>query len=375
MAVRGLEPPRHGARAAVLNILFLVEGAEIGGGEADVLRLAAGLSERGHRAVVGAPGRALLDEARARGYTALCMPRSANLPGAVRAVARACREHAIDLVSAYGMRMTLAAGLARRLRLARAPLVTTIRDLSERASGLRARLVLQRLPDEAIFASRFERDRIAERWGGAAGQVIHPWVDVPRPGSIEPIDLESKHGVPRDARVIGYLGALSPEKAVGDVIAALVRLPEDVYLCIVGEGSEEGALRAEARRRGVERRVVFAGASSEVERYMIGLSALVLPSRQEALPVSLLEAAALAIPVIAADVGGVREIVDPRETGLLYPTGDVDGLVRAIRGILDDPSRAATLGCAARERVARVFAAQRFVDETEALFARVARAD
>jgi glycosyltransferase involved in cell wall biosynthesis len=108
---------------------------------------------------------------------------------------------------------------------------------------------------------------------------------------------------------------------------------------------------------------------------MISLSALVLPSRREALPVTLLEAAALAIPVIAADVGGVREVVDPRETGLLYPTGDVDGLVRAIRGILDDPSRAATLGCAARERVARVFAAQRFVDETEALFARVARAD
>ena len=304
----------------------------------------------------------------------MSVPRGVRVLAGMRAISRAADEHAIDVVNAHSLRMTALAGGARRLRMLRSGLVATIHDLPERSAGRGARFVLQRLPDEVIFASRFERDRLAERWGRALGQVIHPGVDLPRPGAIEPIDLESKHGLLRDARVIGYVGALSPEKAVGDAVAALVRLPEDVCLCIVGEGTEEGALRAEARRRGVERRVVFVGASHEVERYMISFSALVLPSRQEALPVTLLEAAALAIPVIAADVGGVREIVDPRETGLLYPTGDVDGLVRAIRGILEDPSRAATLGCASRERVARVFGVSRFADETEALFARVAHA-
>jgi glycosyltransferase involved in cell wall biosynthesis len=173
--------------------------------------------------------------------------------------------------------------------------------------------------------------------------------------------------------VLGYVGRLSPEKAVGDAIAALPRLPEDVVLCIVGEGPEEGALRAETRRRNLERRVVFAGYSREVGRYMASFVGLVLPSRREALPVVLREAAAIGLPVVAADVGGVREIVVPRETGLLYPTGDVDGLVRAIRSLLDDPSRAATMGCAARERVARLFDPKQWVDETEALFARVAR--
>jgi len=345
----------------------------VGRGETDVLRLAEELRARGHGAVIGASGAAFLRGARAHGHQTISVPRGVRLLAGVRAIARAVRDHEIDVMNAQSLRMTALAGAARGMRLARAGLVTSVSDLADRAAGRGARLVLQRFPDEVIFASRFERDRLAESWGHAIGQVIHPGVDVPRPGAIEPIDLESKHGVPRDARVIGYVGALSPQKAVGDAVAALVRLPDDVCLCIVGEGAEEGALRAEARRRGVERRVVFAGGSQEVQRYMISFTALVLPSRREVLPFTLLEAAALAIPVIAADVGGVREIVDPRETGLLYPTGDVDGLVRAIRGILDDPSRAATLGCASRERVAGAFGARRFVDETEALFARVAQ--
>jgi glycosyltransferase involved in cell wall biosynthesis len=302
----------------------------------------------------------------------LCRPGGlARLPAGMRAVARACREHAIELVNAWGARMTLVAGLARRFGRIRAPLVATLPAGVDVTRQRGARFALQRLADERVFASRFERDRVSERWGVTTGQVIHPGVEVPRAGTVEPIDLESKHGLPAEARVIGYVGELGPDKAVGDAIASLVRLPEDVFLCVVGQGPEEGALRAEARRRGVERRVVFAGASDESARYLASFAALVLPSHDEGLPTVLFRASALAVPVIAADVGAVREIVDPRTTGLLHPSGDVDGLVRAIRGILDDPSRAAALGCAARERVVREFGMRRFVDETEALFAQL----
>jgi glycosyltransferase involved in cell wall biosynthesis len=325
--------------------------------------------------VIGAFHAAMVDEARSRGYTAVRIPRGINLPGGMRAIARVCREHAIDLVNAHSLRMTFVAGMARKLRLMQTPLVTTIHNVADRKNDQRARKILERFPDEVIFISRYERERLAELWGHAVGQVIYSGVELPRPGATDAIDLEAKHAVPRDARVIGFVGRLSPEKAVGDAITALVRLPDDVWLCVVGDGADVGALRAEARRRGVERRVVFAGYSREVDRYMVSFSALVLPSRREALPVTLREAGALSIPVIAADVGGVREVVVPRETGLLYPTGDVDALVRAIRSMLEDPSRAAAMGCAARQRVAQIFGVKRWVDETEALFAQTARTD
>jgi len=323
--------------------------------------------------VIGAFGEPFLREAAAHGHPTLRVPRGIRLLAGMRAIARGVREHAIDVVNAQSLRMTALAGAARRLRLMRAGLVATIHNVADRGNDRLAKPILRHLPDELVFVSRFERSRLAEIWGGEHGEVIYSGVELPAPGSLEPLDLTTLHGVPPDARVIGFVGRLSPEKAVGDAIAALPRLPDDVVLCIVGEGPEEGALRAEARRRNLEKRVVFAGYSREVGRYMASFVGLVLTSRREALPVVLREAAAIGLPVVAADVGGVREIVVPRETGLLYPSGDVDGLVRAIRSLLDDPSRAATMGCAARERVARLFDPKQWVDETEALFARVAR--
>jgi len=324
--------------------------------------------------VIGASGEVFLREARAHGHPTVPVPGGMRVWGGMRAIGRAVRDHAIDVVNAQSLRMTGLAGAARKLRLHRAPLVATIHNVADRANDRFARPILSRLPDALVFVSRFEQARLAEAWGGPElGEVIYSGVELPPPGSLEPLDLATLHGVPRDARVIGFVGRLAPEKAVGDAIAALPRLPEDVVLCIVGEGPEEGALRAETRRRNLEKRVVFAGHSREVARYMASFVGLVLPSRRESLPVTLREAAAIGLPVVAADVGGVREIVVPRETGLLYPSGDVDGLVRAIRSLLDDPSRAATMGVTARERVARQFDPKHWADETEALFARVTR--
>jgi glycosyltransferase involved in cell wall biosynthesis len=263
--------------------------------------------------------------------------------------------------------MTALTSAARALGLARPALVTTIHNVADRRNDRRAFPILRRA-DEVIFASRYEQERLTAVWGAELGRVIYSGVELPKPGSVEPLDLARAHDIPPDARVIGYVGRLSAEKAVGDAITALERLPDDVVLCVVGAGPEEGALRAHARRRGLERRVVFAGFSQEVPRYLASFSAVVLTSLRESLPVALREAGALAVPVVASDVGGVREIVAPMRTGLLYPPGDVDGLVRALRVLLDDPSRAAALGCAAREHIAQTFAVKRWVDQTEALF-------
>ena len=322
--------------------------------------------------MIGAFGEPFLREAAAHGHPTAAVPRGARFLAGMRAIGRAAKAHQVTLVNAHSIRMTGLAGCARRLGLLRAGLVATIHNVADRRNDRWAQPILSRFPDELVFISQFERARLAEIWGRELGVVIYSGVDLPRPGSLEPLDLHALHGIPADARVVGYVGRLSPEKAVGDAIAALPRLPQDVVLCIVGAGPEEGALRAEVRRRKLEKRVVFAGFSREVGRYMASFVGLVLTSQREALPVVLREAAAIGLPVVAADVGGVREIVVPRETGLLYPSGDVDGLVRAIRVLLDDPSRAATMGCAARERVARLFDPKQWVDETEALFARVA---
>jgi glycosyltransferase involved in cell wall biosynthesis len=355
-----------------VNVLFLVEGAQLGGAEADALRLAAELQMRGHRAVLGSQGEPARLEAERRDLLALRVPRGVRLLAGVLAVARACRAHAIDVVNAHSLQTALLAGTARRLGLIKAPVVATVHDLQRRRNDRLAAPVLRHLPDQVVFVSRHERARLAESSGKPAiGHVIYSGIERPRPGLIEPLDLAALHGLPADARVIGFVGRLAPEKAAGDVIAALRACPTTWCAVHRRRRARRGALRAETHRRKLEEAVVFAGFSGEVPRYLSSFVLLVLPSRRESLPSVLCEAGMIGLPVVAADVGGVREVVVPRETGLLYESGDVDALVRAIRVVLEDPSRAASMGVAGRERVAQLFDVKGWVDETEALFARL----
>jgi glycosyltransferase involved in cell wall biosynthesis len=332
-----------------------------------VLRLARGLSARGHRVVIGARGEPMLDLARREGEVPLWL----GGPGVLPRLARACREHRVDVVNAHSIRLTLLAGLATRAGLIRAPLVTTIHNVSDRRNDWLAYPILRLLPERLAFVSRFEQSRLEAHWGRRLGRVVHTGIEIREPESVEPLDLGARHGVPASARVVGCIGRLSPEKGIEDAVAALASLPDDVVLCIVGSGPEERALRAAASERGVDGRVFFAGYSHEAQRYLRSFDLLVLPSRRESLPVVLREAGMLRLPVVAADVGGVSEIVVPEETGLLYSSGDVEALAAGIRSLLEAPERAARMGQRARARILERFSLERWLDATEALFAEV----
>jgi glycosyltransferase involved in cell wall biosynthesis len=348
-----------------LNLLILLEGVLPGGAEHDVLRLARGLGARGHRVLIGARGEPMLDLARQQGTSVV----SLGGAGALRRIAQACREQRVDLINAHSIRLTLLAGIGTRSGLIGARLLTTIHNVSDRRNDWLAYPILRLLPDRLTFVSRYEQSRLEARWGRRLGRVVHTGIDVRDPAAVEPLDLAARHGVPEGARVIGCVGRLSPEKAIEDAILALGQLPRDAVLCIVGSGPEERALRAMADARGAADRVFFAGYSDEALRYLRSFDLLVLPSRRESLPVVLREAGMLRLPVVAADVGGVSEIVVPGETGLLYRSGDVDALAAGIRSLLDAPERAEQMGARARARVLERFSLDRWLDATEALLA------
>src|ERR1041385_6564081 len=93
-------------------------------------------------------------------------------------------------------------------------------------------------------------------------------------------------------------------------------------------------------------------------RWRAACAGVVLPSRGEAQSISLLEARACRKPVVAADVGGVPEVVADGVTGLLYPGGNVDALAAALLALLDDDARREAMGAAGRQRVAERFSRQ-----------------
>jgi glycosyltransferase involved in cell wall biosynthesis len=172
---------------------------------------------------------------------------------------------------------------------------------------------------------------------------------VPR-GSFQPATTAKRararqhFGIAATDFVVGYVGALVPEKGVADAIAAVEQLP-DVQLLVTGDGPQLTQLQAFAAN--LESRVTFTGPATDVSLTLHALDVAVLPSRSEGMPASLIEAGFCGLPAIATGIGSVSEIVVDGHTGLLIPPGDVQALTGAITRLYDDPQLRTTLGAAA----------------------------
>jgi glycosyltransferase involved in cell wall biosynthesis len=187
---------------------------------------------------------------------------------------------------------------------------------------------------------------------------IHNAIDTTLAAGITPVDLRVEFDIPASARILVAAGRLSPEKGHRVLVAALAELATlepPVHLVLLGSGVEEENLRRQASAAGLAGRVVFAGFRRDVLRYLAGADLVVNPSFTEGLPNVLLEAFALGRPVVATDVGGTSELVQPGNTGWLAPAGDPARLASTIREALHDPARATRFATNARELVSRSF--------------------
>jgi glycosyltransferase involved in cell wall biosynthesis len=199
------------------------------------------------------------------------------------------------------------------------------------AMGSRAR--------EALLARGFDRSRV---------DVIPASVDESR---FHPPAQEKKWDAIAVAELI-------PTKQLHDfveAIAGLVPGRPEFRAAIVGEGPEREALEGRARALGIADRVELLGFRPDVEDIYAQASVYVLPSRYEGLSVSLLEAMASGLPVVASDVGEARDVVRHGDTGFLYPVGDVEALTRFLSSLLDDPDLRTRVGDEAA-RAARAYA-------------------
>jgi glycosyltransferase involved in cell wall biosynthesis len=154
--------------------------------------------------------------------------------------------------------------------------------------------------------------------------------------------------------VLAFTGRLVPHKGVDVILRALSELPPEVSLLIVGHGPRFDDLVSLSRRLGVARRVRFCPSVSDEELplYLRAADLFVFPSqnRLEGFGLVVAEAMASGLPVVIADMPGVREVIEPGREGLLVEPLLVPDLVARIRELLDDPARLRIMGRAARQR-------------------------
>ena len=177
--------------------------------------------------------------------------------------------------------------------------------------------------------------------------VIHNAVDVSAA-------LRSRHDRPVP-RLIA-VGRLKAPKDFLTLVRSLAALPDRAFeALIVGDGPDRDEVAAEIQRLGLEGRVQLAGERTDVPTLLADSDIFVLSSRSEGLPVSVLEAMAAELPVVASDVGGLAELVLDGETGLLVPSGDPAALAEAVGRLLDDHELRKKLGAAGRARAEASF--------------------
>jgi len=142
-------------------------------------------------------------------------------------------------------------------------------------------------------------------------------------------------------------------------------------LLLVGDGPDQQPSRLLARELGIHDRVRFLGERDALPELLAPADVFVLSSSEESFGLSALEAMSCGTPVVATDVGGMREVIDHGVTGLLAAADDVDGFAENLRAVLLDRDRARAMGVAARAVAVERFARDRVIPRYEALYHRL----
>jgi len=175
--------------------------------------------------------------------------------------------------------------------------------------------------------------------------------------------LRRQLGIPERAAVILFVGRLTRDKGIPELVEAFARLDEqflNLRLLLVGCFEVEDPLPPETRRQ-LEKQphIIFVGAVQDTPSYYAAADIVVLPSHREGLPTVILEAQAAGKPVVGANATGIVDLVTDGETGLLFPVGDATALSKTIARLLTDEDLVRKLEVSGQERVRRDFQQER----------------
>ncbi len=356
------------------SLVFVSSLRGWGGGEKWLLEAARSMRERGHRAALivqphselAARGRAAdlpVHEVRLGGWLA---------PHSLLGVARALVATGATVICA---------NLDKEIRQTR---------LAARMAGRRVRLVARRGSPDPVKDTWHYRfvytrwvDRLIINCEALAAPVLGgaPWFDRDRlwviPNGVDPAalatpcDLRAELGLKADRPVVACVGEVGWRKGqqhVLDAAASLAdRFPDAVWL-LAGDGDGLASLTEQAGRRGLlqDGRVRFLGFRPDSSAVLAAADVVVLPSRREGVPNTLLEAMALGRAVAASRADGIGELVVHGETGLLHNIDDLAAFTADVARLLDDHALRRRLGEAGRARVAASFTQAAVMDRVEA---------
>ncbi len=362
-----------------MKVLHVISSSGMYGAEAVILNLSRALSGMHHETALGVfynsahPSLELYDRAQQEGisaYRITCKGQfDRSVPNAIRELVRSTNA---DVLHAHGYKSDLycyfAAGGTS------IPLVATCHtwydnDVKVWLYGVLDRFVLRSFAGVVAVSEEVKQRLLA---AGVPSQRIR----LIRNG----IGVESLHARfhsdrgPEGMLHVGLVGRLSREKGIDIYLRAAARvltsMPQ-VQFSVAGDGPDREALQVLIKALGIHDQARLLGRLDDLGGFYRSLDLLVSASRQEGLPMALLEGAASGLPVVATPVGEVPSIVKDELTGIIVPSEDVEALAEAMRFLLRSPERRSQMGAAARELVVKEFSSNRMAQEHLELYKEV----
>lgn len=364
-----------------MRILHISSARSFGGGERHLADLVNGLVGRGHEVYAALPpGSPLHEKLRALpSQNIFTVPlrnaldiRSALLLG------RIIREHRIEVVHAHVARDYPLAALATRRNPAAKLIITrhVLFPLNKLHRTTLSHVSFVICVSEAVKASLlaqkiFPADKLS---------VIPNGIDIERlRASLQNFDralFRRRMNIPPDCLLVGTVGEIKRQKGQEDFVRAaaiIARYRTDAHFIIVGADSTQTGEHRAALEHLIEElqltaRVHLAGWLDHIGPLLASLDVYVSASHTESFGLTIVEAMALGLAVVATATEGAREIINPEGAGLLVPIGDIEALGSAVVRLLEDKRERIRLGTLSCAKVLRLFSLERMVDETERVY-------
>ncbi|WP_213803911.1 glycosyltransferase [Granulicella sp. dw_53] len=364
-----------------MKVLHIISSGGMYGAEAVILNLSHTLNGSGHSSILGVFQNSakvnvqLHDVAVQNGIESHLIPCSGQFDRTVLQKIRALvSETQADVVHAHGYKADIYVYLALRGR--GVPMVSTCHtwydnDWMVTLYGKIDRLVLRAFAGVVAVSDEVKSQLLRAKVDAKKSHLIRNGINLEPFEGAAPTFREASKRVAAGNLLVGLVGRLAREKGVDLFLqaaaSALKEVPEARFV-VVGEGPDRASLEALIVSLEVENEVWLAGERADMPAVYASLDLMVSSSRQEGLPMSLLEGLASGRAVIATAVGAVPSVIENRVTGVLVPPENVAALSSAIVSLLQDAPRRRELGNAGHNLIAREFSAKRMTSDYMAVY-------